>query len=116
MALFTKMKKVTQAHALAKKAQEDSQRTQVAIEELKKKISLLSLINQSLWTIISEHLELDNDVLAEKVKELEEKFSGNAPPLPCASCGKPIHITKKRCIFCGAVQPGKDLFDALRGN
>lgn len=115
MAIFTKMKKAGQAHDLAKKVQDDSQRTLAEIELLREKIDLLVMVNQSLWTIMAEHLELDDATLEKKVRELEEQFHDDVPPVACASCGKPLHVKKKRCVFCGTEQTDKNLFDSLRG-
>ncbi|MBU0730265.1 MAG: hypothetical protein KKE17_03320 [Proteobacteria bacterium] len=115
MAIFTRMKKAGQAHEIAKRVQDENQKTQAEIELLKAKVEKLTLICQGLWEIIGHRLELGNEDLMTKIQELDALYSKDAPPTECISCKRPIHVTKRRCIFCGSDQPEKDFFDSLRG-
>ncbi len=111
MSLFSKLKSGSEALETAKQVQDETHKTQTEIELLKDKVEKLTQICHSLWQIIMENLHLEEAVLEEKVKEIEEL--DEAPPVQCVSCGRPIHIKKRKCVFCGAGQPDRGFFNTL---
>ncbi|MFC1524624.1 hypothetical protein ACFL6N_07530 [Thermodesulfobacteriota bacterium] len=62
---------------------------------------------------MSDKLNLTEEELLAKIEAFEQGFGEETPPSQCVSCRKPIHIKKKKCIFCGAEQPGINLFQDL---
>ncbi len=112
MAIFTRIKRGSDAHDLAKQLQAESQKNQVEIDQLNDKVGKLSHVCQCLWQIISDQHDLDDEFLLQKMKKLnlEAKKSNKLPPVECSSCKRPIHPSKKKCIFCCAEQPNNNKF------
>lgn len=111
MSFFTKMKSGSKALETAKMLQDESQRAQAEIDRLKRKVESLSLICQAMWRLIGPRLELEDDMLRRQVQELEACYREDIPPSACISCQRPIHVRKKKCVFCGATQPDRDIFE-----
>ncbi|OGR07743.1 MAG: hypothetical protein A2511_03415 [Deltaproteobacteria bacterium RIFOXYD12_FULL_50_9] len=87
-----------------RRVQDDHQKIQAELDLLKRSVEHLKLVNISLWQIIKEHKGLQDVDLQKRIEELEKFYHNEAKPDQCVSCAKPIHIKKKRCVFCGAEQ------------
>lgn len=111
MSFFTKMRSGSKALETAKLLQDESQRAQAEIDRLKRKVESLSLISQAMWRLLGPRLELGDDMLRRQVQELAAGHRDDIPPTACISCQRPIHVRKKKCVFCGATQPERDIFD-----
>lgn len=111
MSFFSKMKSGAKALETARVLQDESQRSQAEIERLKRKVERLSQICQAMWRLLGQRLELEDDMLARQVRELEALARDDMPPTACIVCQRPIHVRKKKCVFCGASQPERDIFD-----
>lgn len=103
MAIFTR--KASRALEETKRVQDDTQKLQADLDQLKITVERLKLINISVWQIVKEHYGLRDVDLLKRIEDFEKCYDDEAKPELCVSCARPIHVKKKRCVFCGAEQP-----------
>jgi hypothetical protein len=61
---------------------------------------------QAMWEVISVKLDISDEELLAKVKEIDSRdgvMNGKAKPEPviCDSCSKPNSLKRRHCLFCG---------------
>jgi formylmethanofuran dehydrogenase subunit E len=103
---------------LEKLGQDNSRRAEnfeSRIESLEKKYSKLADLTEALWHIVRESLELNDELLRNKiVVTMEKKAARKTARIQCAKCQQNSPINKGMCIYCGTAfinLPAKDLFD-----
>jgi len=106
------------AKARATAARSAALDAQSAIAALEKRVDKLALISMALWSLLSEKCALSEEVLAERVKQIDAmdgaedgKLGGQGPP--CPQCGRPMSNRHAKCLFCGAERPQTTAFDQV---
>jgi len=93
-----------------------------SIEELREatddKIERLALICRALWELLCESSGFSEDMLLERVKEIDLRdgtLDGRlrTPPKKCSQCGRTVSKRHRRCIYCGADGLVDTAFDTL---
>lgn len=87
------------ASLAARSATDEARRMQAQLDHL-------SMVNMALWSIVRERLNLSDDDLAERVKEidlsdgnLDGRIAGGTKQ--CGNCGRTMATRHARCIYCG---------------
>lgn len=81
------------------------------IDLLNDRIDRLTLVNEAMWRLLSEHLGFTDAHLVAKIAELDEA-DGEADdrktprPAKCSSCNSMVHPKHRICQYCGAPAPG----------
>jgi len=100
----------------------EARRAPKSIEELREatddKIERLALICRALWELLCESSGFSEDMLLEKVKEIDLRdgtLDGRlrTPPKKCSQCGRTVSKRHRRCIYCGADGLVDTAFDTL---
>ena len=81
-----------------------------------RRIDMLSLVCQSMWSLLEERTGLTERDLAKRITELDLRdgqLDGRAtkPPVECPSCDSMISRKFNRCLFCGYENPDTSPFD-----
>lgn len=85
----------------------DLQSKQTQLEELRAAVDRLALVNQALWEIVRERVEMTDTDLQAKVDEIDRRDGaadgrlGMAAPA-CPRCRRPNAAGRTRCLYCGA--------------
>lgn len=89
------------------------------IDLLEERIDRLTLLNEAMWRLLSEHLGFTDAHLEAKIHELDNA-DGNvdgrrtARPTRCGNCDSMVHPKHRICQYCGAEAPdGATPFDRL---
>jgi hypothetical protein len=87
-------------------AETTHQKTVREISRLEAKIDGLSLISQALWELARERMQLTEEDILAKVKEIDARdgrVDGRIGGLPgeCAQCRRPTHSRQTACMYCG---------------
>lgn len=88
------------------------------IKAMRKAIDKLVVIAQALWEIIAESQGLSDDHIVAKVREIDLRDGAidgkvKKPVRVCASCGKVLPVGRDVCLYCGSLNKGADLFQAV---
>jgi len=100
--------------------QNDDHRHKRAIDEIDRlhgRVDQLLLINEAIWQLLAERCGLTSDDLAARVAELDDLDGApdgrrQAKATDC-TCGAKVNPKSPTCVFCGAPQPKRPLFDAI---
>lgn len=81
------------------------------VNDLENDVQRLLLITQALWTIVQDELNLTDDQLAERVREIDlsdGRLDGKVRQdiQNCPQCGRSMSRRHRRCLFCGTDAPG----------
>jgi len=84
------------------------------IQDLREQVSRLALLNQALWELVRERLQLtdaDLEKLAQQVDLRDGVQDGRMSehPLKCPRCGRVSNSRHKKCLYCGLLFEG-DVF------
>jgi hypothetical protein len=76
------------------------------ITELEHHIARLSLMNQALWELLRDRLNLSDEDLAAKVNEVDVRDGVKdgmitQGPLQCPRCGRISNSRHYKCLYCG---------------
>lgn len=72
------------------------------IIQLEQKFNELSLTMDALWHIVSEHNQLDENALIEKVAAAKANIeSRSLETTSCSSCNRTVPANKDSCYYCG---------------
>lgn len=77
------------------------------VEELRQDVDRLLLINEALWRIVRERLELTDEDLVHRIQDIDledGRLDGRkapSPPRPCPHCQRMLSKHKPRCLYCG---------------
>lgn len=75
------------------------------IAELEEAVGRLMMVNRALWEIVRETHSFSDQILLEKIKEIDlrdGKLDGRLDPVrKCSKCGKALHSKHSHCLFCG---------------
>jgi hypothetical protein len=101
-----------EAHDAKRKAA--SVRSQVA--DLRSAFDKMLLINRALWEFLAERTGLTEEQLVEKVNEIDLRDGQLDGKLTkrvreCPSCHRTLYKGHRHCLYCGAEDPGADVFD-----
>lgn len=77
-----------------------------AVKELERHIGRLSLLNQALWELLRERLNLTDAELQAKVNEIDlrdgvQDGAITSGPLQCPKCGRISNSRYAKCLYCG---------------
>lgn len=88
----------------AKKIQQD-------LSAMQEQITRLRLINQSMWEILKQKLDLKDEDLQALYRNKEQEAEQQAKVAEaCPSCGRALQEHSKACIYCGTLVPTRRLF------
>ncbi len=84
------------------------------VEELREQVGRITLLNQALWELVRERLQLtdaDLEKIAQEVDLRDGKQDGQLSehPLQCPQCGRVSNSRHKKCMYCGLLFAG-DVF------
>ena len=76
------------------------------LKDLEDTIARLSMLNQALWEILSERLQITEAELEQKAYEVDmrdgvEDGKITASPVKCPSCQRVSNSKHGRCLYCG---------------
>jgi len=86
------------------------------VEALIDRLDKLTLVNMAVWSLVREQLELTEEQLAERVREIDLADGvedGKVTPqvAKCPQCGRVMSPRHKKCIYCGAAKLNITAFD-----
>ncbi|MCH7959641.1 MAG: hypothetical protein IID08_05900 [Candidatus Hydrogenedentes bacterium] len=76
------------------------------VAELTRKVHRLELLNQAIWELVRDRMNLSEQEIESKVKEIDQR-DGIADdriseiPLKCPSCGRVSSSRFWKCLYCG---------------
>ncbi len=76
------------------------------IKELKHQVARIQLLNQTLWELLRERLQLTDADFEAKLREIDlrdgrEDGEMSNTPVKCPQCGRISSSRHWRCIYCG---------------
>lgn len=88
----------------------DNRATRSELGEVRDAVDRLAMVNQALWEIVQERLELGPEELDAKVREIDGRdgrIDGRitAGVTSCPSCQRPNAADRSRCLYCGVALP-----------
>ena len=86
------------------------------VESLIDRLDKLTLVNMAVWSLVSEQLELTEEQLVERVREIDladgvEDGKVTAQVAKCPKCGRVMSPRHKKCLYCGAAKLNITAFD-----
>ena len=80
--------------------------TNVKVRELEHHVARLSLLNQALWELIRERLNVTDADLEKRIHEVDlrdgvEDGCITDGPLQCPTCGRVSNSKHWKCLYCG---------------
>ncbi len=98
--------------ASAEKIAAVSQKTE--IQELREQVSRLALLNQAMWELVRERLQVTDADLEKAAQEVDlrdgvQDGRMSAHPLQCPRCKRVSNSRHKKCLYCGLLFEG-DVF------
>ena len=94
------------AYTLSQQAGTGAEENSARIAQLEHKVERLTALTESLWSILIAKSNLtDKHLLARLEKIIELRESRRAPRTACSKCQQKNPLTKKNCLYCGAVLP-----------
>ena len=81
------------------------------IEVLREQVERIALLNQALWELVRDRLQLtdaDLEKIAQEVDLRDGKQDGRLSehPLQCPQCGRVSNSRHKKCLYCGLLFEG----------
>ena len=77
------------------------------IEELRKDMDRLLMINEAMWRILRERLQCTDAELVQRIHDIDLEdghLNGRKGPSPardCPHCGRPLSKHRPTCLYCG---------------
>jgi hypothetical protein len=77
------------------------------VDQMRTEIDRLMMISQSLWEILKEEHGYTDEVLANRIKEIDlrdGKLDGKVAkqgPIACPKCGRANRLNRPACLYCG---------------
>ncbi|MEP6673279.1 MAG: hypothetical protein ABJF10_29280 [Chthoniobacter sp.] len=77
------------------------------IEELRKDVDRLLLINEAIWRIAKERLNCSDADLVQRIHDIDledghlDGRKAPSPPRACPHCERPLSKHRPSCVFCG---------------
>lgn len=77
------------------------------IEELRKDVDRLLMINEAMWRILRERLQCTDAELVQRIHDIDLEdghLNGRKGPSPardCPHCGRPLSKHRPTCLYCG---------------
>lgn len=86
------------------------------VEALIDRLDKLTLVNMAVWSLVREQLELTEEQLAERVREIDladgvEDGKVTSQVAKCPKCGRVMSPRHKKCLYCGAAKLNITAFD-----
>ena len=86
------------------------------VEALIDRLDKLTLVNMAVWSLVRERLELTEEQLAERVREIDladgvEDGKVTSQVAKCPKCGRVMSPRHKKCFYCGAAKLTITAFD-----
>lgn len=103
--------RIRRALSVAERADEKSEDLQARVDELERKVELLLMTSETLWSLLKEKHGWRDEALLERIREIDlqdGKLDGRVAktsPTRCPACGKTIQKTARTCIYCGLKLP-----------
>jgi hypothetical protein len=81
-------------------------KSQAFVDHLTDRVERLTLINCALWEIIKSNHGLNDQMLADKMAEIDMRDGTRdgkigSGPSACSKCGRNSSARHKNCIYCG---------------
>jgi hypothetical protein len=91
---------------------------QERVRQLEDVVDRLTLVNQAMWSLLSQANGITDEQLADRVNELDLRdgvADGKVTrtPAQCVKCHRTLHPRHKRCMYCGQAVTGRTAFDAI---
>ena len=86
------------------------------VEALIDRLDKLTLVNMAVWSLVREQLELTEEQLVERVREIDladgvEDGKVTRTVAKCPKCGRVMSPRHKKCIYCGSAKLSITAFD-----
>ena len=106
------------ADAMADVAAQSSAEAKTKVDQLEKQLDRLTLITRAMYELFQEFSGLSDDMLAQKVTEIDLRDGtqdGQVTPQSkqCPDCDSMISVKFSRCLFCGYIDKSGDLFQSV---
>ena len=113
---LAQQRQVADANADAARATARAAGADRALEALTDRLDKLTLVNMAVWSLVSEQLELTEEDLVERVREIDLADGvedGKVTPTvaKCPKCGRVMSPRHKKCLYCGAAKLNITAFD-----
>jgi hypothetical protein len=99
--------RISDARIKAESAQRGAQNAQTRIAELERKVDLLLLTSEALWTIIKGGQNISDQDLIDKIKFIDLQDGkpdgkvAKGSSQKCPECGKKAQSSSGKCLYCG---------------
>lgn len=86
------------------------------IMRLRTQVDRLTIACQSMWELIRDHTELDDDRLAGKIAEVDLRDGSpdgklGSTVVKCTGCGKNNNSARNNCLWCGIPVEREHMFE-----
>ena len=97
---------ITEAKHEATTARFTAKQAQVETQRLRRQMDTVLLLCEALWTLLREQHNVGDDVLLERIKQIDltdGHLDGclRRPPTECPACHRPIPRRLMHCLYCG---------------
>ena len=108
--------RINEARSTAEQARSAARNAEWQMQDLKRKVESLTITCQALWELLSEHLNLGEELILQKMREIDArdgKMDGKISPslVSCPSCSRPNKASRSQCLYCGFTLPTSHIFD-----
>jgi hypothetical protein len=79
-------------------------------DSLEKQVKHLTLACEAMWTLLQEKHELPNELLHDRMIEIEEQHKVSADLVECDDCNRKYKAALKRCVYCGTANSHQSVF------
>ncbi len=102
----------TDVQSEAATAKNMSVRLRRDVDQLRRQVDTMALANQAMWEILRDKLGVPEDVLLQKMQEIDlrdRQADGKMTPSPvsCPDCARLNNSARATCIYCGSAIPGE---------
>ncbi len=94
----------------------DDRKNESEILRLRAQVGRLTLACQSMWELLRDRTELDDDILARKIAEVDIRDGSpdgrlGATVIKCPGCGRNTNSRRSVCVWCGVPVDRKHIFE-----
>lgn len=109
-------RRIGDAAVRATEAKASTDRVRDDADELRRRVETLTLACQALWEIVRSHHGLTDEVILQKIEEVDlrdGKIDGaiGASSIECPNCGRSARSTRRTCLYCGTAMASPHIFE-----
>ncbi|MHC4645520.1 MAG: hypothetical protein ACYTBJ_08455 [Planctomycetota bacterium] len=106
---------VAGAQAQATSAQSRAESLKYHIEDLEERLDQMALKCQALWEIVRDSSGFSDDDILQKINEIDLRDGVADAKITkgrqqCGNCGRTVSTRHSRCLYCGTIVEGREIF------